>query len=84
VAEMVPQSGTLVECSVVRRDLCRDALQVVHGTIVPRTAGRWAVLTSTTDINGAGPAWPGRSPVVPRSDRTPKAGVGDLRHSERC
>jgi hypothetical protein len=38
MAEVVPQGGALVECSVVRHDLCRDALQVGHEAIVPASA----------------------------------------------
>jgi hypothetical protein len=38
MAEVVPQGGALVECSVVRHDLCRDALQVSHEAIVPASA----------------------------------------------
>lgn len=34
-AEVVPQSGALIECSEVRHALCFDALQVNHGSTVP-------------------------------------------------
>lgn len=54
VAEVVPRGGALIECSVVRHDLCCDALQVNHDTIVPAGTCRCAVLTSMSDINGAG------------------------------
>lgn len=54
VAEVVPQGNGFIECPVVRHGLCCDARQVNHETIVPASAYGSTVLTSTSDINGAG------------------------------
>jgi hypothetical protein len=54
VTEVVPLGGGFIECSEVRHGLCFDALQVNHGTIVSASALGGPVLTSTSDVNGAG------------------------------
>lgn len=52
--KVMPQGAVLIECPEVGHAFCSDALQVDHEATVASSAYGRTVLTSTSDINGAG------------------------------